>query len=42
MQEEMIRQKEALSGCFFTGCACFLVGTILLVLFVFRETIFLV
>jgi len=40
MQEEMIRGKDALVGCFFTGCACFLVGALLLVLFVFRDTIF--
>jgi hypothetical protein len=40
MQEEMIREKDALAGSFFTGCACFLVGTFLLVVFVFRATIF--
>jgi len=40
MREEMIRGQDALKGCLFTGCACFLVGTFLLVLFVFRTVIF--
>jgi len=40
MRDEMIRGKEAFGGCLFTGCACFLVGTLLLVLFVFRSSIF--
>lgn len=36
----MIRGKEALGGCFFTGCACFVIGALLLVVFVFRDFIF--
>ena len=40
MKEEMIRGKDAFGGCFFIGCACFLVGTILLALFVFRGELF--
>ena len=40
MREEMIRGKEAFGGCLFTGCACFFIGTILLVIFVFRDMIF--
>ena len=40
MKEEMIRGKEAFGGCLFTGCACFLIGSLLLVVFVFRDFIF--
>jgi len=40
MKEEMIRGKDTFGDCFFTGCACFLVGTILLALFVFRGELF--
>lgn len=40
MKEEMIRGKEAFGGCLFTGCASLILGTILLVIFIFRETIF--
>jgi len=40
MKEEMIRGKEAFGGCLFTGCACLLIGTLLLVVFVFRDFIF--
>ncbi len=39
-QEEMIRGKDALKGCFFTGCASFIIGTLLLALFIFRDVIF--
>tara|TARA_B110000971_G_scaffold133766_1_gene136924 strand:- start:192 stop:332 length:141 start_codon:yes stop_codon:yes gene_type:complete len=40
MKEEMIRGKDALGGCFFKCCACFLAGTILLALFIFRGELF--
>jgi len=39
MQEEMIRNKEVFRGCFFTGCLSFIVGTLLLILFVFKDSL---
>ena len=40
MSEEMIREKEAFGGCLFTGCACFLVGSLLLIMFIFFRSFF--
>tara|TARA_B100000767_G_C19667803_1_gene493905 strand:+ start:914 stop:1024 length:111 start_codon:yes stop_codon:yes gene_type:complete len=35
MAEEMIREKDVYMGCFFSGCLSFIVGGLLLAIYIF-------